>query len=514
MVKALKSKLRNRRRRKARGGDILSWQKYYLPHHFEKPYSALHRHIGRKMEAMAADRGQKEGVTAPRANAKTTCATLGYPLYATCEGLERYGILISDTVSQSKKFLAAIKHELTTNRRIRQDYPEAFGAGPTWNQDEVLTRNGVKWDAGAVRKSIRGTKEIESRPTIVISDDLDDNDCKYSPTKRDKNWAWTQDTLFPLGTEGVTNFWFNGTAIHPDCVVARLPKQAGVACPTFSSIVTWPERAELWAEWERIYLDPAEFDVEKRRAEAVEFFRSNRVEMERGAEVLWPEAESLYALMRQRATMGHRAFESEKQGNAVDPSMCDWGVDPFQGDVWFDNWPAETLCRVMALDPSKGERDRPNDWQATTMLAVGADGLLYLDYRMARAPMRDMVETYVDDIALFRPDVAVVEDAVFQELILPMAEDVAADRGLLAPLEGISHGGVRKIIRVRRLSPWITTGRMRFRRRSQGCAEVIEQLSQHPNASYDDGPDSTEMAVRRAMELLGAEYGDQVSDPF
>lgn len=365
-----------------------------------------------------------------------------------------------------------------------------------------------------MRKSIRGTKERQFRPTVVISDDLDDNDCKYSPTRRDKNYEWVQDTLFPIGVEGLTNFWFSGTAIHPDCVVARLPKHAGIACPVYRSITRWPDRMELWAEWERTYLDPAEFDVGKRRAEALEFYRQRRDEMDEGSSVLWPEAEDLYALMRQRATMGHRAFESEKQGNAVDPSTCDWGIDPFQGDVWFDGWPRETLCKVMALDPSKGERDRPNDWQATTFLAVGRDGLLYLDYRMARSPMRDMVEQYVDDIATFRPNVAVVEDAVFQELILPMAEDVATDRGLLAPLEGISHEGVRKIIRCRRLSPWITTQRMRFRRRSPGCAEVIEQLSQHPNASYDDGPDSTEMAVRRAMELLGAEYGGQVDDPY
>jgi hypothetical protein len=53
-------------------------------------------------------------------------------------------------------------------------------------------------------------------------------------------------------------------------------------------------------------------------------YEQNRVEMDRRAVVLWPEAESLYDLMCLRATIGSAAFAAEKQGDPVDPSVCEW----------------------------------------------------------------------------------------------------------------------------------------------------------------------------------------------
>ena len=517
VAKSMKGRMVSAARRKARGGNFESWVKYYLPHHASRPFSKLHIHMMKKLEEMARKRGQQSGVVAPRGNSKTTIAANAYPVFATCEGLEKYGILASETIGQSMKFLNVLRTELTENIRIKQDYPHVFGEGSKWNEGEVVTRNGVRWEAAGVRKSVRGTKHGEVRPTVVIGDDLDDLECKHSSTRRMKNWEWVTDTLLPIGQEGYTNFWFNGTAIHPECIIMRLPKEAGIDCPVFSSIVQWPKRMDMWAEWENILRDPSVWDPKQRRSNADAFYEKHKAEMDEGAVVLWPEWESLYTLMLLRARLGHRGFAAEKQGDPADPSLCDWGQDPFQDDsIWFDDWPApeDTLCRTSALDPSKGKSDRNGDWQAIAHVAVRRDGCLFYDVEMMRVPIREMCIRFIQGIMVHRPDLAVVEDAAFQELLIPVLEDVAAEFGLLAPIQGLSHGNVPKETRVRRLGPWIERGRIKFRRQSPGCAIAIDQLIQHPNGDFDDGPDAMEMALRAANNLLADTQADGADNPY
>ena len=455
------------------------------------------------------NRGKKHGVIAPRGNAKTTIAANAYPVYATCEELEKYGILASETIGQSQKFLDVLKKELTENLLIKRDYPHAFGEGNVWNKTEIVTRNGIRWEAAGVRKSIRGTKEGSSRPTFILGDDLDDLECKYSATRRTKNWEWVTDTLLPIGEEGKTNFWFSGTAIHAECVVNRLPKQAGIACPMFSSITSWPkEKDGLWKDWEEVLNDPSEFDPDIRADNALQFFRDNQEAMLEDFEVLWTELEGPYELMVQRAQMGHRTFESEKQGNAVDPATCDWGNEPFE-DAFFDDWPKpeDTLCKVMALDPSKGRLDKPSDWQAIAYLVVRVDGALFFDLELMRGTINEMCTRFVQGISQFNPDAAVVEADAFQELLLPVIEQIGKDQGLICGVGGISHQNKRKEIRIRRLGAWIERGRIFFKRRSKGAALCVEQLSQHPTGEYDDGPDAAEMCLRQATMLVNESKG-------
>ncbi len=516
LAKDMRGRLVSANRRRARGGDFQSWVKYYLPHHASRPFSRLHLYMMSTLEAMAKKRGQQEGVVAPRGNSKTTIAANAYPIYATCEGLERYGILASETISQSIKFLNVLRTELTENWRIKQDYPHVFGEGSKWNEGEVVTRNGVRWEAAGVRKSVRGTKHGEQRPTFVLGDDLDDLECRHSSTRRQKNWEWVTDTLLPIGDE-TTNFWFSGTAIHPECTVMRLPKEAGINCPVFASVVKWPDDMSIWAEWENILKDPSEWDPKKRRATADAFYEKNKERMNAGAEVLWSEWEPLYSLMLQRARMGHRGFSSEKQGDPADPSMCDWGQDPFKHDgIWFSDWPspADTLCRTSALDPSKGKSDKTGDWQAIAHLVVRVDGTLFYDIEMTRVPIREMCIRFVQGIAAHRPDIAVVEDAAFQDLLITVLEDVAAEIGLIVPIQGLSHGNVPKTTRVRRLGPWIERGRIKFRRNSPGCAIAMAQLAQHPTSDYDDGPDAMEMCLRQAQILLAGGDEDNDDNPY
>ena len=76
-----------------------------------------------------------------------------------------------------------------------------------------------------------------------------------------------------------------------------------------------------------------------------------------------------------------------------------------------------------------------------------------------------------------------------------------SERRILLPLFTIDNQ-VNKQGRIRRLTPYLAGGRIRFKAQSPGARLLVKQLRDFPHADHDDGPDALEMALRLANELL------------
>jgi predicted phage terminase large subunit-like protein len=460
------------------------------------------------------ERRIRAALEAPRDSAKSTFLTFLYPLYCICEDLEPYILLLADTFRQSVKHLKGIQWELENNERLAEVYPHACGKGPEWNNQGILTRNGVRVEPLGAGQKIRGRRELAKRPTLIIIDDPEGDEAAYSKVKRNSTRDWATKGVFKAGGPE-TNIIIAGTVVHRECLVAHCAQLPGWRVLKFKSIRTWPTRMDLWAEWERILQDNS-IGTEEADQNARDYYLANRAEMDEGAEVLWPERESLYDLMYIRATEGKTAFESEKQNNPIDPSKCEWEPELFEGDdIWFNDWPDDLICATIALDPSKGKGDKPGDFQAIVMLGVDQNGTLYVDADIKRRSIKAMVQQFIGLTKLFRADVAVVEDHQFQELLVPECENEAVAQQILVPIEGISTGNVPKEMRIRRLSPYVSRRRVKYKRRSPGVRILIEHMQDFPNGDHDDGADAFEMALRKAAELLGElDVGTRVTNPY
>jgi hypothetical protein len=57
-------------------------------------------------------------------------------------------------------------------------------------------------------------------------------------------------------------------------------------------------------------------------------------------------------------------------------------------------------------------------------------------------------------------------------------------------------------VRIRRLGPYLSSRRLRFKSDSPSTRLLVEQLKEFPAGDHDDGPDALEMAIRLAGELL------------
>jgi hypothetical protein len=230
-----------------------------------------------ELERLRDAGGECLNVVAPRGAAKSTWISFAHPLHEAVEEREPYILLLSDTGDQAKKYLESIKLELEGNESLAQAYPSACGRGPVWREDSIRLRNGVMIESLGTGAKIRGRKNRNQRPTLVIVDDPQNNDTIVSPVQRQRDWDWLTREVMAVGEPGRTKTFVCGTALHRECIVCRLQTTAGWKSRAFQSITTWPQRMDLWREWEGLLHD---WDAPDPAAAARAFYDKNRAAME------------------------------------------------------------------------------------------------------------------------------------------------------------------------------------------------------------------------------------------
>lgn len=486
---------RSQRLRPRRG--LLDWAQRYLPAHFSLPPSAMHRWLAAEIERMATARGQKINAIGPRGAAKSTIVSLACPLLLALEGSEPYIWIVSDTKGQAVSHLENIKAELVDNELLAADYPDVAGKGSVWRAAALRLRNDVTIEAFGTGQRIRGRRRRAHRPSLIICDDLQNDQHIESSAAREHSRRWFHGTLLKAGTND-TNVIHLATALHHDALGLELARTPGWRSRVFRAIERWPEASDLWQQWESIYTDR---DNPDSSASARGFYEAHRAAMDAGAVVLWPEREDLYELMQMRVESGRTAFEREKQGSPVNPDACEWPEDYFGPHIWFDDWPESIGLKIVALDPSKGNDARRGDYSAFVMLGVGNDGVLYVEADLARRPTPQIVADGVELCRVFQPDALAIEANQFQELL---GRDFVAEfsrQGIVGVQPWSLDNRVNKLVRIRRLGPYLSQRRIRFKAGSPGTSLLVEQMQQFPVGDHDDGPDAVEMAIRMATEL-------------
>ena len=483
---------------------LLAWAQRYLPAHFARKPSAMHDWLCRRLDLMNRRRGTKLNVLAPRGGAKSTIGTLAYPLRAALENTEPYIWIISDTKNQAAAHLENIRLELTDNPLLAERYPGAAGRGPVWRVGRIVLRNGAVIESFGAGQRIRGRRSRQNRPSLIICDDLQNDGHIVSSTQRERSRVWFHGTLMKAG-DGRTNVLNLATALHREALALELIATPGWTSRTFKAIRQWPLQMSLWQQWEAIYTN---LDIADYRDQARAFYQQNRMAMDEGAVVLWPENEDLYALMRMRAEGGRTAFEREKQNSPVSPEFCEWPESYFDEGIWFDDWPKNLRVKTLALDPSKGGDSRRGDFSALVALGIDARGAIYVEADLARRETPLVVAEGVEFYRRFEPDAFGVESNQYQELLADSFELEFRRLGITAARPWLLDNRVHKLVRIRRLGPYLSSRRLRFKNNSPGTRLLVEQLKEFPAGDHDDGPDALEMAVRLAARMLTPTHDD------
>lgn len=150
----------------------------------------------------AADRRAE---VAPREMGKSTWWFLLLPMWAAAHGHVRFAAAFADTDAQAQTHLATFKSELDTNALIRSDFPDLVeprtrGRGTVMADRVSLyhARSGFVFAAAGMDSSNLGMKVGDRRPDLLILDDIEPHEARYSAALAAKRLATLREAILPL----------------------------------------------------------------------------------------------------------------------------------------------------------------------------------------------------------------------------------------------------------------------------------------------------------------------------
>ncbi|CAN0581666.1 unnamed protein product, partial [Ectocarpus sp. 12 AP-2014] len=232
----------------------------YLPHYVRGDHSLFHQHIfARIPEILASQEGVRDLFIAPRGASKSTHLSLGFALYCIVRGLKKYIIEVCDVYDQAALLVEAIKAELTTNKRLQSDFPDACGAGRVWREGDIITANNIKVEGLGANKKPRGRRHGPYRPDLLFLDDIENDENVLSPDQRKKLWNRIYRAFLKLGPpDGSMDVVWVGTVLHHDAVIVKAAKAPAWNTAEFRAILKLPDNMALWDQFEEVYHNDGE----------------------------------------------------------------------------------------------------------------------------------------------------------------------------------------------------------------------------------------------------------------
>jgi predicted phage terminase large subunit-like protein len=207
-------------RRKVTRRDPLAFAVIYLAHHLTSPLSGritLSKvHVDWADDAKAwmtpptEPRQNRTATVAPRETGKSTWRFLLLPMWAAAHGWVRFAAAFADTDTQAQTHLASFKAELDNNALLRRDYgdlvvPKTRGRG-TVEADRVSlyhAKSSFVFAAAGMDSSNLGLKVGDTRPDLLILDDIEPHEARYSAGLKAKRLDTLLSAILPLNINAI-----------------------------------------------------------------------------------------------------------------------------------------------------------------------------------------------------------------------------------------------------------------------------------------------------------------------
>ena len=497
-------------RRELGKDSLLVFSKMYFKKYFKFPEAKFHREIYKLLQDVTAQRSKRTAIASPRGSAKSSIVSLFFVIWCICYNKESYIILLSDTSSQAQEMLANIKNELTANTLLMEDFPEVCTENQAlpsfcWKKNEIITKNNIKVRALGANQKMRGRRYKENRPSLIILDDIENDQNTQSQEQREKLFDWFTGAILKVGDVG-TNVICVGTIQHYDSLLAKLMhkhKMPEWDKIMYKSVIEWSKKKIYWQLWANTYNYRNPNKPKQGPDAAKEYFLKYKETMLKGTEVLWPEKEDYYMLMEMRESEGSYSFDTEKQNEPINSRTMIF--NPYEFQYWDDRCELEEDLIIKdedfdiygGCDPSLG-KSSTSDYSAIVTLARHKEtGNCYLlDAYIIRCKPDQLIENILAYCAKRKYKKFAIEANQFQAYLAQEIIKKINAQGLYVPIKTVTNSK-DKVSRIKSLQPFVAHGTIRFSRKHN---TLIEQLKHFPMGAHDDGPDALEMAFQICQE--------------
>lgn len=401
-------------------------------------------------------------IAAFRGSAKSTIVSLSYPIWSILGKQQKKFVLISSqTERQAQLFLQNIKKHLETNKLLISDFGPLFENADEWQKGALVLDNyDARIMAFSVGNSLRGIRHKQTRPDLVIIDDVEDTQSVRTQEMRDKTSNWFKSEIIPAGQEG-TKIMVVGNYLHQDSLIARL-KESIQADTTDGIYREYP-----------IY-DPDE-------------------------NILWPgmypnidDIKKLERKINDPVTF-HREYLLDILPTDDQVVHADW-------IRYYDQLPPMENVRkiVVSVDPAIGEEDT-NDFTAIVtayLTGQGEDTKIYLlpqsiNRRMDFPLTCETIESLVDSFNK-KSYIVLVENVGYQRAVIQRLEE------RLIRTQGVKVHGQDKRARLTTTTTFIKSGNILFPK--EGAKVLIQQLVGFGTERHDDLTDAFSLMINHLSE--------------
>lgn len=507
-IKILLAQTKLSKSRRALSRNFPIFRQMYFLHYHKVPDGQFQTEFSNMLSEMTYKRGSKNAVASPREIAKTTILQ-EYIIYTICHKLEDFIMIISNTSDQAVGLVRDIKYELETNELLIRDFPEVCGIGTKpeparWTQKELITKNGIKIIGLGTEQQVRGRRNREFRPSLIVLDDYEPAESIQNPDSYYKLQDLLTKGILKSGSSR-TNVIYVGTIHTYNSLLAQLISPdafPGWNKKTYRSIISWSEEPKLWEDWVKIFHYQEAYNGEEGPVAAHKFFGANQVAMLKGTSVLWPASKNYYDLMVIREREGYISFDSEMQNDPINPRDCHFNLQDVH--YWDDRFGSgEELLAFLAghveivgaCDPSMGRQNKRSDYSAIITIAKDTNtGIMYvLDADAERRSPDKLINDILSHHKRRNYSKFGFESVQAQEFMATTLRDRARAMGLYLNVIEIKPT-TDKRARIEALQPMIKDGTIQFSKR---LYLLLEQMKYFPRG-HDDILDGLEMSCKVA----------------
>jgi predicted phage terminase large subunit-like protein len=427
---------------------LIPWALLYLSHHFTGEPAQFHKEASRLAEDC-----DRLVIAAPRGHAKSTLLSLAYPLYRAACYREPYVLLVSDSGVQAESHIGNIFQELLENDQLVADYPHlALPDMEHYRKQRVkraardfITVGGLRFTGAGAGQSLRGLRHGNQRPSLILSDDLENDENVRTPEQRRKLRDWFLKSLSNLpGSEG-GRIIVVGTILHHDSLLAWL--------------LTDPALEGVW---------------ERRKYKAYEEIKEDGKVV--GHRILWPAVWDEGKLDAKRREIGSLAFASEFLNEPLDDAAS------LFKRAWLQYGTPPAGVRVtMGVDLALSERETA-DFTAIVTVAQHEGKTWVLDAVRERLSPHAVIDLIKQQASKHNPRVINVESVQYQAMLVQQLQ-----RETRLPVRGVRPDKDK----VSRAQPLAVRYEQRLVYHAAGLPSWFEdELLQFPVGTHDDSVDA------------------------
>lgn len=191
-----------------------------LAHRYDNPKPIPPHHV--EMWEYCCSDAPQVAIAAPRGSAKSTAITFAYVIAEVVFRNHDHILILSANEELASQFLNDIKVELQENEALQfaMEFKKFLKDRET--EIVVLRKDGTKFRilVKGAEQRMRGLKWERKRPSLVVVDDLEDEELVASEVRRDKFRRWFYGAVKPILRDG-GQIRMVGTIMHMDSLLNR-----------------------------------------------------------------------------------------------------------------------------------------------------------------------------------------------------------------------------------------------------------------------------------------------------